>query len=97
MYEAIIISRLYGSISICEADFYSRSIVVGEEVEKGGHNIFGEKLPDIVRPKRKTIRKLIEGDGIRSFDSELELKDFLSKIGFTGKIYTEDQIHKEVL
>lgn len=33
---------------------------------------------------------------IKSFSNETEMKAFLNNIGFKGKIYTQDQIHKEV-
>lgn len=95
--QAIIKTVKYdGTIEICKAAFYGKKVEDGHDIETNRFNIFGTMLSDIIRPKYKTVWKLIGGEGITSFKTEAQFNNWLLKNDFNGKIYTDDLIHTEV-
>ena len=92
--DIVIDKKWDGTIHVCYADFYHRIIPIPDEVIGG---LIGNEIPVTVTTfTRKEEWFLIAGEGIKTFQSEMELNDFLKKAGFNGKIYTSDQIHKVI-
>src|ERR1700733_7500723 len=98
MKNAIIIDQKQnGSIEVCRAAFYSRSEIVGVEIETNRLNIFDEKLKDIRRVKSEVSTRLISGAGIKTVYSRKELMALIQDLFLVDlkpvKIYKASQIH----
>lgn len=96
MYAALILHKSYQGYQLDVAVFELKKIVAGKSIETNRFNVFGNRLEDITRPIFKEMFILRSGDGVKMFKTKTDIRRFLAKIKFKGKIFRSNQIHKEV-
>lgn len=67
------------SWSICEAWGYVRTEVIGKDIEGGGYNIFGQKLPPIVRDLKSETLKYQLGNALYNTKSLSDAHKYMKK------------------